>query len=174
MSTAISVLGGVGLFLLGMTVMTEGLKGLAGSTLRKVLGTPIGAAAKRTVHADASARVSRRRSGPRRYRSAPHANSGGRPAAEPPPGALIFLPLSTLVNSPTKSSKINCDLCQLSGRAFVAHKDEVYGVSTLRCDPYPGDGSGRLFPSKVSLNNSGPVHLRASSFRRQGSDRELP
>ncbi|MCA6105994.1 Na/Pi cotransporter family protein [Bradyrhizobium cenepequi] len=38
MSTAISALGGVGLFLLGMTVMTEGLKALAGSTLRTVLG----------------------------------------------------------------------------------------------------------------------------------------
>src|SRR5215475_15727670 len=38
MSTAISVLGGVGLFLLGMTVMTEGLKALAGSALRAVLG----------------------------------------------------------------------------------------------------------------------------------------
>src|SRR5215467_4359460 len=38
MSTAISVLGGVGLFLLGMTVMTEGLKQLAGSALRTVLG----------------------------------------------------------------------------------------------------------------------------------------
>jgi phosphate:Na+ symporter len=37
MSTAISVLGGVGLFLLGMTVMTEGLKTLAGSALRGVL-----------------------------------------------------------------------------------------------------------------------------------------
>jgi len=37
MSTAISVLGGVGLFLLGMTVMTEGLKALAGSALRRVL-----------------------------------------------------------------------------------------------------------------------------------------
>jgi hypothetical protein len=37
MSTAISVLGGVGVFLLGMTVMTEGLKGLAGSALRTVL-----------------------------------------------------------------------------------------------------------------------------------------
>jgi phosphate:Na+ symporter len=37
MSTAISVLGGVGLFLLGMTVMTGGLKGLAGSSLRMVL-----------------------------------------------------------------------------------------------------------------------------------------
>jgi phosphate:Na+ symporter len=34
MSTAIAVLGGVGLFLLGMTVMTEGLKGLAGSARR--------------------------------------------------------------------------------------------------------------------------------------------
>ncbi|WP_347336785.1 hypothetical protein [Bradyrhizobium japonicum] len=38
MSTAISTLGGVGLFLLGMTVMTEGLKTLAGSALRTVLG----------------------------------------------------------------------------------------------------------------------------------------
>src|SRR5690349_24593037 len=38
MSTVISVLGGVGLFLLGMTVMTEGLKTLAGSALRTVLG----------------------------------------------------------------------------------------------------------------------------------------
>src|SRR5215510_13806439 len=37
MSTAISALGGVGLFLLGMTVMTEGLKTLAGSALRAVL-----------------------------------------------------------------------------------------------------------------------------------------
>ena len=37
MSTAISVLGGVGLFLLGMTVMTAGLKSLAGSALRTVL-----------------------------------------------------------------------------------------------------------------------------------------
>jgi len=37
MSTAISVLGGVGLFLLGMSVMTAGLKGLAGSGLRTVL-----------------------------------------------------------------------------------------------------------------------------------------
>jgi phosphate:Na+ symporter len=37
MSTAISVIGGVGLFLLGMTVMTEGLKALAGSALRTVL-----------------------------------------------------------------------------------------------------------------------------------------
>jgi phosphate:Na+ symporter len=38
MSTAITVLGGVGLFLLGMTVMTGGLKALAGSSLRTVLG----------------------------------------------------------------------------------------------------------------------------------------
>jgi phosphate:Na+ symporter len=38
MSTAISILGGVGLFLLGMTVMTAGLKSLAGSGLRTVLG----------------------------------------------------------------------------------------------------------------------------------------
>src|SRR4051812_25158333 len=38
MSTAISTLGGVGLFLLGMTVMTDGLKTLAGSALRAVLG----------------------------------------------------------------------------------------------------------------------------------------
>ena len=38
MSTAISVLGGVGLFLLGMTVMTGGLKAMAGSALRTVLG----------------------------------------------------------------------------------------------------------------------------------------
>jgi len=38
MSVAISALGGVGLFLLGMTVMTEGLKALAGSALRGVLG----------------------------------------------------------------------------------------------------------------------------------------
>src|SRR5262249_60175827 len=38
MSTTISVLGGVGLFLIGMTVMTEGLKALAGSALRTMLG----------------------------------------------------------------------------------------------------------------------------------------
>jgi len=38
MSTVISVIGGVGLFLLGMTVMTDGLKALAGSALRTVLG----------------------------------------------------------------------------------------------------------------------------------------
>src|SRR5262245_52382209 len=37
MSTTISILGGVGLFLLGMTVMTAGLKTLAGSALRTVL-----------------------------------------------------------------------------------------------------------------------------------------
>src|SRR6478736_8771654 len=38
MATAIAVLGGVGLFLLGMTVMTDGLKAMAGSALRVVLG----------------------------------------------------------------------------------------------------------------------------------------
>jgi phosphate:Na+ symporter len=37
MSTTISVLGGVGLFLLGMSVMTSGLKALAGSGLRTTL-----------------------------------------------------------------------------------------------------------------------------------------
>src|SRR5262245_20437245 len=37
MSTAITVLGGVGLFLLGMTVMTGGLKTLAGPALRTAL-----------------------------------------------------------------------------------------------------------------------------------------
>jgi phosphate:Na+ symporter len=37
MSTTVSVLGGVGLFLLGMSVMTAGLKGLAGSGLRTIL-----------------------------------------------------------------------------------------------------------------------------------------
>src|SRR5215472_1313413 len=37
MSTTISVLGGVGLFLLGMSVMTSGLKDLAGSGLRTTL-----------------------------------------------------------------------------------------------------------------------------------------
>jgi phosphate:Na+ symporter len=37
MSTTVSVLGGVGLFLLGMSVMTAGLKGLAGSRLRTIL-----------------------------------------------------------------------------------------------------------------------------------------
>src|ERR1700754_128748 len=37
MSTTISVLGGVGLFLLGMSVMTGGLKALAGSGLRTAL-----------------------------------------------------------------------------------------------------------------------------------------
>ena len=38
MSTAIAILGGVGLFLLGMSVMTGGLKALAGSALRAALG----------------------------------------------------------------------------------------------------------------------------------------
>src|SRR5689334_4220487 len=48
MSTAISVLGGVGLFLLGMSVMTSGLKALAGSRLRttlsKAAATPLSGA----------------------------------------------------------------------------------------------------------------------------------
>src|SRR5690348_501673 len=38
MSATIAMLGGVGLFLLGMAVMTDGLKGLAGTALRRVLG----------------------------------------------------------------------------------------------------------------------------------------
>jgi phosphate:Na+ symporter len=38
LDTTITVLGGVGLFLLGMTVMTDGLKALAGSSLRAALG----------------------------------------------------------------------------------------------------------------------------------------
>lgn len=38
MATIIVILGGVGLFLLGMSVMTDGLKALAGSALRTVLG----------------------------------------------------------------------------------------------------------------------------------------
>lgn len=38
MSTIFAILGGVGLFLLGMAVMTDGLKALAGSALRTVLG----------------------------------------------------------------------------------------------------------------------------------------
>jgi phosphate:Na+ symporter len=37
LDTAVSILGGVGLFLLGMAVMTDGLKALAGSALRTVL-----------------------------------------------------------------------------------------------------------------------------------------
>jgi phosphate:Na+ symporter len=45
MSTLIAVLGGVGLFLLGMSVMTTGLKALAGprlrATLRKAAATPL-------------------------------------------------------------------------------------------------------------------------------------
>lgn len=48
MSTTISVLGGVGLFLLGMGVMTNGLKALAGSglrtTLSKAAATPLSGA----------------------------------------------------------------------------------------------------------------------------------
>ncbi len=37
MSTTIAVIGGVGLFLLGMSVMTGGLKAMAGASLRTVL-----------------------------------------------------------------------------------------------------------------------------------------
>jgi phosphate:Na+ symporter len=37
MSTTISVRGGVGLFLLGMSIMTSGLKAVAGSGLRATL-----------------------------------------------------------------------------------------------------------------------------------------
>lgn len=48
MSTVISVLGGVGLFLLGMSVMTNGLKALAGpglrATLSKAAATPLSGA----------------------------------------------------------------------------------------------------------------------------------
>src|ERR1700741_1583083 len=48
MATAIAILGGVGLFLLGMTVMTDGLKALAGSALRtalaKAAATPLSGA----------------------------------------------------------------------------------------------------------------------------------
>jgi phosphate:Na+ symporter len=48
MPTLIAILGGVGLFLLGMTVMTDGLKALAGSALRAILGkaaaTPVSGA----------------------------------------------------------------------------------------------------------------------------------
>lgn len=48
MSTAIAILGGIGLFLLGMTVMTDGLKAMTGSALRTVLGkaaaTPVSGA----------------------------------------------------------------------------------------------------------------------------------
>jgi phosphate:Na+ symporter len=48
MATTISVLGGVGLFLLGMSVMTNGLKALAGSglraTLSKAAATPLSGA----------------------------------------------------------------------------------------------------------------------------------
>jgi phosphate:Na+ symporter len=41
-STTTSIIGGVGLFLLGMTVMTSGLKELAGPALRTVLGRAVG------------------------------------------------------------------------------------------------------------------------------------
>jgi phosphate:Na+ symporter len=38
MSTTITILGGVGLFLLCVAIITDGLKGLAGSPLRTALG----------------------------------------------------------------------------------------------------------------------------------------
>jgi phosphate:Na+ symporter len=38
MSTTISIFGGIGLFLLCMSAIMEGLKALAGSSLRAVLG----------------------------------------------------------------------------------------------------------------------------------------
>ena len=41
MTTAISVLGGVGLFLLGMTVLTDGLKALAWKRWRITPGAPL-------------------------------------------------------------------------------------------------------------------------------------
>jgi phosphate:Na+ symporter len=48
LSTIVSILGGIGLFLLGMSVMTDGLKAMAGSALRAVLGkaaaTPVSGA----------------------------------------------------------------------------------------------------------------------------------
>ena len=37
METAVAIAGGIGFFLLGMAVMTDGLKALAGSALRTVL-----------------------------------------------------------------------------------------------------------------------------------------
>jgi len=49
MGMTVSILGGVGLFLLGMAVMTDGLKALAGTALRRLLSraasTPIRATA---------------------------------------------------------------------------------------------------------------------------------
>ena len=48
MSTAIAILGGVGLFLLGMTVMTDGLKAMAGAALPSMAAP--GAAADAAGH----------------------------------------------------------------------------------------------------------------------------
>jgi hypothetical protein len=57
-SSGSSVLGGVGVFLLGMTIMTGSLKALAGSSLRTLLSTaattPIGGAIWGTVIASES------------------------------------------------------------------------------------------------------------------------
>jgi phosphate:Na+ symporter len=48
MSTTVTILGGVGLFLLGMSVMTSGLKAMAGSALSTLLSkaaaTPLSSA----------------------------------------------------------------------------------------------------------------------------------
>jgi len=41
-TSAVSILGGLGLFLLGIHHLTEGLKGLAGDSLRRALQTVIG------------------------------------------------------------------------------------------------------------------------------------
>src|SRR5271170_126141 len=46
LETLVSIVGGIGLFLLGMAVMTDGLKGLAGSSLRTVMAK----AAATSVH----------------------------------------------------------------------------------------------------------------------------
>ena len=58
MSIAISALGGVGLFLLGMTVMTEGLKALAGSALTALSGcVQVKGAGQSCVRSDVAQRV---------------------------------------------------------------------------------------------------------------------
>ena len=88
--------------------------------------------------------------------------------AEPPPGALIFLPLSTSVNSPTKSSKINCDLCQLSGRAFVAHKDEVYEVSALPVRPVPWGWVQQALPLQSLTEQFRPRSFAACALSPSG------
>lgn len=49
MATIIAILGGLGLFLLGMSVMTDGLKALAGSALREVLARAAATPARGTL-----------------------------------------------------------------------------------------------------------------------------